>query len=98
GELRRQHRPEPRQRGDAATYTAPQTFSTTGSFLYSGTVQDVVGNLSPAGTSTVNVDASPPVVSFSSCPASVLRYGAASAAWTASDQGSGLASASSGTL
>jgi hypothetical protein len=90
--------PSPGSGLDATTYSAPQTVNSTGSVQYSGTVQDVAGNTSPATSGTVYVDASAPVVSFSSCPTSVGYQAVASAAWTASDQGAGLASASSGTL
>ena len=45
---------------EPASLTAPQTFETSGSHTASGTVADKAGNVSGAGTLTVQVDATPP--------------------------------------
>ena len=80
-----------------ATLSAPQSFTTDGSHTASGTVADNVGNVSTAGTLTVQVDASPPSVEVS-CPATAAVGSKASATITASDGQSGLASDPSGTV
>ena len=78
------------------TLSAPQTFNTDGSHTASGTVADNVGNVSGAGTLTVQVDASAPVVEVN-CPATAAVGSSASASISASDAQSGLASDPSGT-
>ena len=83
---------------DATTIPAPQVRSTSGSHTVSGTVSDVVGNASDAGSLTVKVDATDPIVSIT-CPTTDPIAGtAATAPWTASDTHSGLASAANGTV
>lgn len=83
------------------TLSSDQTFSTTGSHTASGTVKDNVGNPSEAGTLDVRVDADKPTASVSTtagCPSGNLVQGStASFDWTASDTGSGLSTAASGT-
>lgn len=81
---------------NASTLSAAQTFTTLGLNTASGTVQDNAGNTSTAGTLDVYVDDSKPVVQFTDCPASPVFLGSsASVNWTASDTGSGLATAAS---
>ncbi len=80
-----------------STLSAPQTFSTDGSHLASGTVQDNAGNTSAPGTLTVQVDATPPNVEVS-CPATATFGSSAKATITASDGQSGLAVDPSGTV
>ena len=84
---------------DAATHHALRRCATTsGSHTVSGTVSDVLGNESVAGSLTVKVDATDPDVSIT-CPATDPFQGAtATAPWTASDAHSGLAGAASGTV
>jgi hypothetical protein len=83
---------------DASTLTAPETFGTDGAHLASGTVRDLVGNESQAGTLSVQVDASAPSVQVE-CPATAkLGAKGVSASVTASDGQSGLASDPSGTV
>jgi hypothetical protein len=82
---------------DESTLSAPQTFNTDGSHTASGTVADNVGNLSAAGTLSVQVDASAPALEIS-CPATTPVGSSASAVITASDGQSGLASDPSGTV
>lgn len=81
-----------------ASLTAPVTFSTDGSHIASGTVADNAGNVSGAGTLTVQVDATPPTVHVA-CPATaILGQPGVTATTTASDGQSGLASDPSGTV
>lgn len=82
---------------DLATLSASQTFNTDGSHEASGTVADKVGNISAAGTLTVQVDVSPPSVKVS-CPASAFVGSSAEATVTASDGQSGLAVDPSGSV
>ncbi len=82
---------------DASSLPASQTFTTSGSHTASGAVDDVAGRTSSAGSLTVKVDATNPVVT-PSCPTSVVLNATASAGWTASDAHSGLASAASGSI
>jgi len=80
-------------------YTAPSTLSQTGSHEVSGTATDRAGNESdPTGPATVKVDATAPTTA-ATCPTGTLIVGEpAKAPWTASDQGSGLATSASGEL
>jgi hypothetical protein len=82
---------------DEATLTAPRVIDTSGPATASGTVEDVLGNVSPAGSLDVQVDATAPGLSLT-CPAAVLLNAPASASFTASDAHSGLASPASGTV
>jgi hypothetical protein len=81
---------------DLGTLSGSQTFNTDGSHEASGTVADNVGNVSSAGTLSVQVDVSAPTVE-ASCPAPV-KIGAkgVNATVTASDGQSGLAKDPSG--
>jgi lysophospholipase L1-like esterase len=80
-----------------ASLTAPQSFSTDGSHVASATVADNVGNVSAAGSLSVQVDSSPPSVEVS-CPAFTPVGSIANASVSASDGQSGLASDPSGTV
>jgi hypothetical protein len=82
---------------DSSTLIAPQTINTDGSHTASGTVADKAGNVSSAGSLSVQVDVSPPSVEVS-CPQSVKVGASASATVSASDGQSGLASDPSGTV
>jgi len=84
-----------------ASYTADQTFNTTGTHNYSGKATDNAGNQSTATTGQVKVDANAPTVGISGCPSSpVLLNSTQSINVTASDQanGSGLVSDPSGSV
>jgi hypothetical protein len=82
-----------------ASYTATQSFNTEGTHTASGTATDNAGNVSAATTKTVKVDANAPVTEIA-CPSEPLIVGqtGAKATWTASDSGSGLATAASGNV
>ncbi len=82
---------------DESTLSGPQVFNTDGSHLASGTVADNVGNVSAAGTLTVQVDVSAPTVEVN-CPSTATVGSSASATITASDGQSGLASDPSGSV
>jgi hypothetical protein len=83
---------------DLGSLSSPQVFNTDGSHEASGTVADNVGNVSGAGTLTVQVDASAPTVK-ASCPAPVsIGTPGVKATITASDGQSGLAVDPSGTV
>ena len=83
---------------DGGSLSVPQTFTSSGTHTASGTVADLVGNVSSAATLTVQVDATPPSLEVH-CPATALvgRTGII-ATVTASDGESGLASDPSGTV
>jgi lysophospholipase L1-like esterase len=81
---------------DPSSVPAAVTKATSGSHTVSGTVADLAGNESAAGSLTVQVDATAPTVGVI-CPAAVLLHSAASATITASDGESGLAVDPSGT-
>lgn len=84
---------------NSSTLSAAETFNTTGLHTASGTVADHAGNVSSPGTLSVHVDAANPTASFSDCPASSVLYKSThTVAWSASDVGSGLATASSGSV
>jgi hypothetical protein len=83
---------------DPSTLSGNQTFTTLGLNTASDTVKDSAGNESPAGTLDVYVDNSNPTASFSDCPSSVILGSLSTAHWTASDTGSGLATAASGSV
>jgi hypothetical protein len=81
---------------DPSSISTAQTFSTDGSHEASGTVADIVGNVSSPGTLSVQVDASAPTVE-ASCPAPVsIGAKGVNATVTASDGQSGLAKDPSG--
>jgi hypothetical protein len=79
--------------------SADQSRSMTGALNYSGTATDDVGLVSLPTTGTVYVDNNNPAVNIT-CPSSSVILGSttASANWTASDVGSGLATAASGSV
>jgi hypothetical protein len=79
-----------------ASYTTPVTFSTSGSHTATGTATDAAGNVSPAGSLAVQVDATGPQVAFTSCPGDVILGSSSTATWAASDAHSGLATPTSG--
>ena len=81
---------------DPSSIPAPQTFSTDGSYLASGTVADNAGNVSEPGSQTVQVDATAPSAE-ASCPAPVsIGAKGVKATVTALDGQSGLAKDPSG--
>jgi hypothetical protein len=81
-----------------ASYTAPVTFSTSGSHTATGTATDGAGNVSTTGSLAVQVDATGPQVAFTSCPGDVILGSSRAAAWAASDAHSGLATPASGSI
>src|SRR4029453_4695574 len=86
--------------GSGAGPAAPAsgTFSTTGTgHSASATATDLAGNTGTGQLTGVHVDASKPTVGLS-CPITVLLGGSASATWSATDTGSGLATAANGTM
>lgn len=76
--------------------TEPRTYSSTGSFTAEGTSTDHAGNESLEGSLSGSVDATPPVVTVTPGPAQVKLGSTATVDWTASDVGSGLKTAASG--
>jgi hypothetical protein len=80
---------------DPASVPAAAAFATAGTHTVSGSVADRAGNVSPPTSRTVHVDTDAPVTSMT-CPATVLLGATASASWTATDGGSGVAGATSG--
>ena len=82
---------------DPSSVPAAVTKSTSGSHVVSGTVSDNVGNESPTGSLTVQVDATAPNLSVA-CPVAVLLHATASATVTAGDGQSGLAVDPTGTI
>lgn len=81
-----------------ASTTAPVTFATSGVHTATGSATDAAGNVGPATSLTVNVDATAPSLGFGSCPADVVLGSAAEATWTASDAHSGLATPGAGSF
>jgi hypothetical protein len=81
-----------------ASVTGPQTFTTTGTFTAEGTATDNVGLVSSVSTLDVSVDATAPQVSLQCPTTAVVKGSTAYATWTASDLGSGLATAASGQI
>jgi hypothetical protein len=84
---------------DPASLPAAQAFTAAGPHTLSGTVTDLAGNVSPAGSGTAQVDAAPPVAASSALAAGVPYL---AGAWTnqpvtvhlaCSDEGSGVAGA-----
>ena len=83
---------------DPTTVPADAVFDSSGSHTASGTVRDRAGNESTAASLTVQLDADPPSVAMT-CPSSPLLLGStASAAWTAADAESGLATPVAGSV
>jgi len=84
--------------GAGAPTPGSTTFNTTGtSQSATATSTDLASNTGTGHLAGVNVDASLPTVGLA-CPTTVLLGGSASATWSASDTGSGLATAASGSL
>jgi len=91
------------ERSGIATGPSPaaSAFTTTGTgFSASSHATDRAGNTGAGSVSGVNVDATGPTAQFSGCPTSPLILGgpAPTITWTASDQGSGLATAATGSV
>ena len=83
---------------DPSTVPADAVFGTSGSHTASGTVRDRAGNESGAGSLTVQVDADAPSVALE-CPSTPVLLGStATAAWTAADAESDLATPASGSV
>jgi hypothetical protein len=83
---------------DPATVPADVVFDNSGSHTASGTVRDRAGNESMAASLTVQLDADPPSVAMT-CPSTPVLLGStASAAWTAADAESGLATPVAGSV
>jgi hypothetical protein len=84
--------------GAGAAAPSSSTFDTTGAGQgATATATDAAGNAGTGHLSGVNVDTSNPVVAIS-CPGTVVLGASATAGWTASDTGSGLATAHSGAV
>jgi hypothetical protein len=83
---------------DPASVPAAATYSTAGSYTASGTVRDRAGTTSSSASRTVRVDTSAPSAAITCPAANVVQDSSATASWTASDTGSGLAGAASGTV
>lgn len=81
-----------------ADVTDPQTFSTSGAHTATGSATDGAGNVGSTTSLTVNVDATAPVVTFTSCPVDVILGSTVSATWSASDAHAGLATPGSGSI
>lgn len=81
-----------------ASVTPSESFSSTGVFHAQGHATDHAGNSSAEASLVGYVDATAPTVE-ANCPTNVvLNDSTATASWTASDVGSGLATASSGSV
>jgi len=84
--------------GAGAASPASSTFNTTGTGqTASAAATDLAGNTGTGYLMGVNVDASDPAVGIT-CPTTVLLGGTATATWSATDTGSGLATAASGII
>ena len=83
---------------DPASIPSSVTYTAEGAHTASGTVRDRAGNTSAAASRTVRVESSPPTASIACPGAPVVQDSTATAAWTASDTGSGLAGPSSGSI
>lgn len=78
--------------------TPPVVLSTSGRHQVAGSSADVAGNLSATSYLDVQVDAEPPVVTFDTCPSTVELDATTEAAWSATDESSGLAGPSGGSV
>ena len=83
---------------DPASLPAPATVVTSGSTTVQGTVKDLAGNESASAGLTVQVDATSPSLTITCPPAPVPVGAVVSAAWTAGDAESGLATPASGSV
>lgn len=81
-----------------ASYSTPQVFTTSGSHTASGVARDGAGNSSAQVALAVQVDATPPTVTFGGCPTDVVLGSTAAATWTASDAHSGLSTPANGSI
>ncbi len=83
--------------GSGVTSVTPaETHTTHGDFSFTGTATDAADNVSEATTFSGNVDATAPTVV---APGAIFTQGSsATIDWTASDTGSGLATAASGSI
>lgn len=82
-----------------ASYSAPETFSTSGTHPYSGKATDHAGNDSTATIGTVKVDATKPTLGINGCPTDPVILGSSrSIMVAASDDHSGLVSDPSGNV
>lgn len=81
-----------------ASVSDSQSFDATGPFTATGTATDNVGLVSLVTSFGGSVDAAAPVVSLTCPTGSVVKGSTAYATWTASDEGSGLATAASGQI
>ncbi|HEX8121941.1 MAG TPA: endo-1,4-beta-xylanase [Solirubrobacteraceae bacterium] len=81
--------------GSGVEAAAPATLAATGPLT--GTVRDRAGNVSPEGGGVVQVDASAPAVALT-CPRAIVRGAAVLGRWSASDEGSGLATPPGGAV
>lgn len=82
--------------GTVSPAAADHTYDTAGQHVTSARSRDAVGNESYAVSRTVHVDTSAPELALEACPSEVLLGTTRSIGWTASDTGSGLAGAASG--
>ncbi|HKY24142.1 MAG TPA: PxKF domain-containing protein [Gaiella sp.] len=84
--------------GANAAVPASSTFNTTGvGHSATASASDLAGNTGTGDLTGVNVDASNPSVALV-CPTTAMLGGVAAATWSASDTGSGLATAASGAI
>ena len=83
---------------EGSSLTANQTISSSGTHTVCGTIENVLGEKSSEGCTTVKVDATAPTVTVT-CPATAeLDASGVQADYTASDGQSGLASSPSGSI
>jgi hypothetical protein len=83
---------------EGSSLTANQTISSSGTHTVCGTIENVLGEKSSEGCTTVKVDATAPTVTVT-CPATAeLDASGVQASYTASDGQSGLASSPSGSI
>ena len=84
--------------GSGAADPASSMFNTTGAGQSAlATATDLAGNTGTGHLTGVNVDASKPIVGIA-CPTTALLGASVTATWSATDTGSGLATAASGTI
>ncbi len=76
--------------------TPSQEVSAAGPFTVTGTATDRAGNVSSAAVLSGNVDTAAPVVELSCPVAAVVKGSTAAASWSATDEGSGLATPAAG--
>jgi hypothetical protein len=81
-----------------ASCPADQTFSTDGTFTASGTATDNAGNSASVSFGPIQIDKTAPTLAASVSPNPVYLNGTATATANATDDGSGIASQSCGTV